>query len=208
MVELRCPRCGSSNAVKNGIVRSVQRYCCRACKYNFSNDFKHRWAPSSKLINLLLLRSGEDLKGVAKGAGASPQTVDRWLLEAKDRHPWFVRALAEQLLFEVRIGEKPFMAALEDSAGDYAFVTGDRREDGVASFLWNLLRDVQTLLDGTQALPVGEVERLQDLLSRVEDAVRRDLGDSVDASRDHPSSHGGQIGLPANKLISGVPKSD
>ena len=34
---LRCKRCGSEEQVKNGLMRSKQRYLCKACGLNFTD---------------------------------------------------------------------------------------------------------------------------------------------------------------------------
>ncbi|WP_183992861.1 IS1 family transposase [Rhizobium wenxiniae] len=85
-----CPRCGGKDFVKNGRVRNMQRFRCRSCSLNFVDEPKHRWPPSSKLINIMFARAGEGPETALEIA-----RVDRWILEAKEHHPWFIRALAE-----------------------------------------------------------------------------------------------------------------
>ena len=36
---MKCSKCQSEHNVKNGIVRSVQRYKCKECGSNFSIDY-------------------------------------------------------------------------------------------------------------------------------------------------------------------------
>ncbi|WP_166918884.1 IS1 family transposase, partial [Thermonema lapsum] len=33
---MKCPRCKSSEKVKNGKIKGVQRYKCKKCHYNFT----------------------------------------------------------------------------------------------------------------------------------------------------------------------------
>ncbi|MEI1247276.1 transposase-like zinc-binding domain-containing protein [Rhizobium aouanii] len=129
---LPCPKCGSQDCVKNGIVRATQRYRCRECNSNFSMHFKHRWPDSSKLINLLCYRLGDTKESVSKQCGASPATIDRWHLEAKEHHPWFVRAVAAQVLFAFDRQKDSIEKSLCDGIGMYAFITerDPNRADG------------------------------------------------------------------------------
>ena len=132
--EIRCPTCDGQNFVKNGMVRGTQRYRCRACCKNFSTEFKSRWPASSKLINLIAYRSGEPLEEVSEGCGASPSTVDRWLAEAKEHHPWFVRGVAEQVVYDFEQCAQT-EECLQHAMGMYAFLTG--RDLDVAGGLFN-----------------------------------------------------------------------
>ncbi|WP_432444174.1 transposase [Rhizobium leguminosarum] len=135
--QILCPRCHSQDCVKNGIVRATQRYRCRGCKSNFSTDFKHRWPHSSKLINLLCYRMGDTIESVSEGCGATPATIDRWHSEAKEHHPWFVRAMAEQALYAFVRQKDSVEKSLCDAIGMYAFITARHpdRADAFADLL-------------------------------------------------------------------------
>jgi transposase len=55
---LRCKRCGSEEHVKNGLMRSKQRYLCKACGLNFT-DTPARGKPlAMKATAVLLYVSG------------------------------------------------------------------------------------------------------------------------------------------------------
>ncbi len=122
-----CPKCSNNNAVKNGKVRGQQRYCCRACGFNYAAKYKHRWSHSEKLVNLLLYRSGNTISYAAKVSGATVQTVSRWLQEAKYEHPWFVQILAEYKAFsELSMGAEEALAKTQDL---YRTVVDNPRRD-------------------------------------------------------------------------------
>src|SRR6478609_10322265 len=52
---LRCKRCGSEEQVKNGLMRSKQRYRCKACGLNFT-DTPARGKPLAMRATAVLLR--------------------------------------------------------------------------------------------------------------------------------------------------------
>lgn len=86
---VRCPEC-NHDCVKNGKVRGVQRFRCVQCKFNFVVQVKNRFNRSYKYDQVVRRTSGWDLLD-----GASLATVDRWVLEAQEHHPWFLRRIAE-----------------------------------------------------------------------------------------------------------------
>ncbi|RNJ51239.1 hypothetical protein [Methylocystis hirsuta] len=46
---------------------------------------------------------GESMEKVAANAGATVQTISRWLQEAQETDHWFVDAVARQLLFDILV---------------------------------------------------------------------------------------------------------
>ena len=137
-----CPSCSGTSVVKNGKVRGHQRYKCKFCQKNFSQEFEHRWPNDSRLLNLLLLAVGTSRDEVAEGCGATPETVDRWLLDAKEQKGWFISALADAVYNEAAQHSKSLEDAFEDAIKVYCMVTKDSSELGVtrlAQKLWDLL---------------------------------------------------------------------
>ncbi|KXF78119.1 hypothetical protein ATN84_23405 [Paramesorhizobium deserti] len=116
--DVYCPGCNGRDFVKNGKVRKMQRFRCRPCGLNFVNDPKHRWPPSSKMINLVLLQAGDGPEEPVEAARA-----DRWLLEAKEHHPWFIRALAEQAVTTADQERGTMEKILTRTWELYAFIT-------------------------------------------------------------------------------------
>ena len=76
---LRCKRCGSEEQVKNGLMRSQQRYRCKACGLNFT-DTPARGKPlAMKATAVLLYVSGLSMNRTAKLLGVSTPTIQAWL---------------------------------------------------------------------------------------------------------------------------------
>lgn len=120
--EVYCPRCMGDSFVKNGKVRGVQRYRCQPCRFNFVMEVKHRWDRSAKLINVLCLADGENLTASAESIGVTPQTLDRWLLEAKEHSNWFIDALADMAVYSFD-QDSDIEKALSGAIGFYQFIT-------------------------------------------------------------------------------------
>ena len=120
--DVYCPRCRGGSFVKNGKVRGVQRYRCQPCRFNFVMEVKHRWEPTAKLINLIFLADGEDITKAAEDIGVTPQTLDRWQLEAKEHNDWFIDALASHAVFSFN-KDGDIESALSGALGFYQFIT-------------------------------------------------------------------------------------
>src|SRR3954471_14892467 len=76
---LRRKRCGSEEHVKNGLMRTKQRYLCKACGLNFT-DTPTRGKPLAlKVAAVLLYVSGLSMNRTAKLPGVSPSTIQAWL---------------------------------------------------------------------------------------------------------------------------------
>ena len=90
---LRCKRCGSEEQVKNGLMRSKQRYRCKACGLNFT-DTPARGKPLAlKATAVLLYVSGLSMNRTAKLLGVSTPTIQTHGIErdnARQRH-WLAR---------------------------------------------------------------------------------------------------------------------
>jgi transposase len=76
---LRCKRCGSEQQVKNGLMRSQQRYLCKGCGLNFT-DTPARGKPLAlKATAVLLYVSGSSMNRTAELLGVSTPTIQAWL---------------------------------------------------------------------------------------------------------------------------------
>src|SRR3978361_456406 len=79
---LRCKRCGSEEQVKNGLMRSKQRYRCKACGLNFT-DTPARGKPlAMKATAVLLYVSGLSMNRTAKVLGVSTPTIQACLQQS------------------------------------------------------------------------------------------------------------------------------
>ena len=77
---LRCKRCGSEEHVKNGLMRTKQRYRCKACGLNFT-DTPPRGKPLAlKAADAVLLYvSGLSMNRTDQLLGVSTPTIQAWL---------------------------------------------------------------------------------------------------------------------------------
>ena len=76
---LRCKRCGSEEQVKNGLMRTKQRYLCKGCGLNVT-DTPPRGKPLAlKAAAVLLYVSGLSMNRTAKLLGVSTPTIQAWL---------------------------------------------------------------------------------------------------------------------------------
>src|SRR4029450_863695 len=76
---LRCKRCGSEEHVKNGLMRTKQRYRCKACGLNFT-DTPPRGKPLAlKAAAVPRYVSGLSMNRTAKLLGVSTPTIQAWL---------------------------------------------------------------------------------------------------------------------------------
>lgn len=66
---LRCKRRGSEEHVKNGLVRSKQRYLCEACGLTFTDSPARRKPLATKATAVLLYVSGLSMNRTAKLPG-------------------------------------------------------------------------------------------------------------------------------------------
>ena len=83
---LRCKRCGSEEHVKNGFMKGLQRYRCKACGLNFT-DTPPRGKPFAlKLVAVLLYVSGLSMNRTAKLVGVSTPTVQAWIEQFAKAH--------------------------------------------------------------------------------------------------------------------------
>ena len=69
---LRCKRCGSEVHVKNGFMKGLQRYRCKACGLNFTDTPPRGMPLRVKVPAVLLYLSGLSMNRTAELLGVSP----------------------------------------------------------------------------------------------------------------------------------------
>ena len=78
-MELRCKRCGSEEHVKNGFMKGLQRYRCKACGLNFTDTPPRGMPLRVKVEAVLLYLSGLSMNRTAKLLGVSTPSVMAWI---------------------------------------------------------------------------------------------------------------------------------
>ena len=76
---LCCKRCGSTEQVKNGLMRGKQRYLCKRCGLTFTNTPARGKPLALKAAAVLLYVSGLSMNRTAKLLGVSTPTIQAWL---------------------------------------------------------------------------------------------------------------------------------
>ena len=77
-----CKKCGSSSVVRNGFVRSQQRYKCKDCLCNFINRDKRTKQSTEikKALSIILYSLGKSSFGfMGKLFGVNRSTTYRWI---------------------------------------------------------------------------------------------------------------------------------
>ena len=89
-----CPKCGSTNIVKNGTdYKGAQKYHCHTCGAFGTLPAYKRDALPIKEWALRAYRERASMRGVERIFGIARQTLARWLIEAANRLPDLVKTL-------------------------------------------------------------------------------------------------------------------
>ena len=78
---IHCKSCGSDHYIKNGRVRSAQRYKFKSCEWNFiEGDKREKVSAEDKALAVLLYCRGNANYGfIAKLFGVSRTVVMKWI---------------------------------------------------------------------------------------------------------------------------------
>ncbi|KAA6331939.1 hypothetical protein EZS27_019514 [termite gut metagenome] len=77
---MNCPKCQSTNKIKNGIVRGRQRYKCKDCHYTYTVEKRSGEYPKSERKKALqLYLEGLGFRSIGRYLGVSNVTVLKWI---------------------------------------------------------------------------------------------------------------------------------
>ena len=76
---MRCLKCGSDTIVKNGLMKGLQRYKCKQCAYQFTQQAPRGKPLKDKILALNLYLSGLSMNMAGQIVGVSAQSVMRWI---------------------------------------------------------------------------------------------------------------------------------
>ena len=76
---LRCKRCGGEEHVKNGFMKGLQRYRCKACGLDLTDTPPRGMPLRIKVTAVLLDLSGLSMNRTAKPLGVSTPSVMAWI---------------------------------------------------------------------------------------------------------------------------------
>ncbi len=89
--ELKCIKCGSDVAVKNGLVNGWQRYKCKACGYQYTKQSPQGVSIFIQILSSSLYLFGLSKREIARIVGVTPMTIVRWI---KKYHIYYMSAIA------------------------------------------------------------------------------------------------------------------
>jgi transposase-like protein len=82
---MNCPKCGSSEYIKNGIIKGRQRYKCKKCLRVYTVEEKSTAASlTEKRIALILYLEGTRITTIAHYLKVSPTSVSKWIKKYGD----------------------------------------------------------------------------------------------------------------------------
>jgi len=76
---MTCLKCGSEAIVKNGYMKGLQRYKCKQCAYQFTQETPRGKPVKDKILALTLYLSGLSMNMAGQIVGVSAQSVMRWI---------------------------------------------------------------------------------------------------------------------------------
>jgi len=75
-----CPKCKSSNWIKNGFVNEIQRYKCKECAYNYTVIQKSTAkSASERHLGLKMYLEGLGFRSIGRVLGVSHSSVMKWI---------------------------------------------------------------------------------------------------------------------------------
>jgi len=78
--DMKCPRCKSNDKVKNGVIKGLQRYRCKECKYNFTVEKRSReYSNEIKRKALQLYLEGLGFRSIGRILSVSNVSVLNWI---------------------------------------------------------------------------------------------------------------------------------
>lgn len=91
ITQIKCIKCGSTKAVKNGVVGGWQRYKCKKCGYQYTKQSPHGLPIVTQVLASSLYTFGLSKRTIAKLVGVTPTTVVRWI---KKFHIYYMSSIA------------------------------------------------------------------------------------------------------------------
>ena len=84
---MSCPKCQHSHFVKNGFINEKQRYKCKDCAYQWTENRTYRGRPlAEKSLAVFLYCHGLSMNAIAKMLQASPSTILEWIRKFGAEH--------------------------------------------------------------------------------------------------------------------------
>ena len=88
---LKCVKCGSVEAVKNGFVNGWQRYKCKKCGYQYTKQSPQGQSIFVQILASTLFLVGFTKREIARIVGVSAMSVVRWI---RKYHLYYLTSIA------------------------------------------------------------------------------------------------------------------
>lgn len=77
---MNCPNCHSSCFIKNGVIKGLQRFKCKSCRYNYTVEKKSSSIDSNKKrIAIILYLEGMQVTTIAQKLEVSHVSIIKWI---------------------------------------------------------------------------------------------------------------------------------
>ena len=84
---MNCPRCGSINHCKDGVIKGRQRYKCKDCKYHYTVEKKSNVkSKETKRLAFELYLEGLGFRSIGRLLKISYGTVFQWIKKWGEHH--------------------------------------------------------------------------------------------------------------------------
>ena len=80
---MKCPKCELKTFVKTGFIREKQRFLCKNCGCQFTQDFVGKYGQNIKLQTLKLYKEGNGFRRIGRILGVSFEIGNRGFKTAK-----------------------------------------------------------------------------------------------------------------------------
>ena len=84
---MNCRKCQSTHFVKNGHINEKQRYKCKKCDYQWTENHKHRGRPlAERAFAVFLYCHGLSMNAISKMLDTAPSTILKWIRNFSNQH--------------------------------------------------------------------------------------------------------------------------
>lgn len=84
---MHCRKCQSTHFVKNGHINKKQRYKCKKCDYQWTENHKHRGRPlAERAFAVFLYCHGLSMNAISKMLDTAPSTILKWIRNFSNQH--------------------------------------------------------------------------------------------------------------------------
>ena len=99
---MNCRRCQHTDFVKNGFVNEKQRYKCKKCLYQWTENRTHRGRPiSERALAVFLYCQGLSMNAISKMFHVAPSTILRWIRNFSHQHAQLPEPQTDTVILEL-----------------------------------------------------------------------------------------------------------